>query len=151
MNIGITLLHDLAQVPLYAHRGDSGADLYSIEQVTLYPGERARIRTGISLDIPFGYEAQVRSRSGLADKYGIAVLNSPGTVDSSYGGEIGVILINHGSQDFTINVGDRIAQLVIAAVASEIVFSRLSRTSEAQSFGNPSTTRGTAGFGSTGV
>jgi dUTP pyrophosphatase len=111
------------------------------EKCTLIPGERKLIKTGLFLEIPEGYEAQVRPRSGLALKNGITVLNSPGTIDADYRGEIGVILINHSSEIFEINSGDRIAQLVFAKVEQAVWY-------ETESLNE--TERGEGGFGSTG-
>src|SRR3546814_8699786 len=110
--------------------------------ISLAPGERRLIPTGISIAVPPGFEGQVRPRSGLALKHGITVLNAPGTVDADYRGEVGVILVNHGQQPFTINRGERIAQLVVAA------FSRVDWLAVAEL---PETVRGTGGFGSTGT
>ncbi|NJL56878.1 dUTP diphosphatase [bacterium] len=114
--IKINLLSDDAILPKYAHTGDSGMDLCATESLVLHPGERALLSTGISLELPVGLEAQVRSRSGLALNQGISVLNSPGTIDSGYRGELKVILINHGSEPSEITKGMRIAQLVFATV-----------------------------------
>ena len=108
---------------------------------TLHPGERALIPTGIALEIPPGYEAQVRPRSGLALRHGIALVNSPGTIDADYRGEVGVILINHGTEPFTVANGERIAQLVFAR------FER-ARFIEVEELGD--STRGSGGFGHTG-
>jgi dUTP pyrophosphatase len=132
-----------ALAPEYATEGSSGADLRAFlrEKVVLAPGERAAVPTGLRIEIPSGYEAQVRPRSGLALKKGITCLNSPGTVDSDYRGEVKVILANLGSESLTIENGDRIAQLVIAPVARAAFES-------AGSLG--STDRGSGGFGSTG-
>ena len=106
-------------LPGYATDQSAGADLLAAvtEQVTLDPGKRAIVPTGISIALPSGYEAQVRPRSGLAAKHGVTVLNSPGTIDADYRGEVGVILINHGDEPFTIDRGMRIAQLIIAPVS----------------------------------
>jgi dUTP pyrophosphatase len=106
------------QLPFYATPGAAGMDLLyaGYEEVVLKPFERKLLPTGIAIELPEGYEAQVRPRSGLALKHGITVLNSPGTIDSDYRGEIKVILINLGSEDFVIRRGDRIAQLVVAPV-----------------------------------
>ncbi len=130
-------------VPVYASTGASGADLFAAleEPLSLTPGERALIPTGIRLAIPLGFEAQVRPRSGLALKHGITTLNTPGTIDSDYRGEIKVILINHGNAEFTINQGDRIAQLIIAPVC-RAEFSILDSLEQSK--------RGEGGFGSTG-
>lgn len=135
--------HDLP-LPSYATPGSAGVDLYAAitEPLTLQPGERALVPTGIRIALPEGYEAQIRARSGLALKHGIGMVNSPGTIDSDYRGEIGVILINWGSEPFTIQRGDRIAQMVIAPVA---------RVEWDLHDELPSTERGAGGFGHTGV
>ena len=109
--------------------------------VTLRPGERYLTPTGLAIALPAGYEAQMRPRSGLALKHGITCLNSPGTIDADYRGELKVILINHGQEPFTINRGERIAQIVIAPV-TQAVWTRVDALSE--------TARGAGGFGSTG-
>lgn len=137
-SVEIIKLHELAKIPQYAHEGDSGADLCSIERVEIPSGHRAKIRTGLSILMPKGMEAQVRSRSGLAINCGIVVLNSPGTIDSCYTGEICVILINHGDIDYVVNIGDKIAQLVIAPVIHNAI-----ETTE-----SVKETRGVNGFGS---
>jgi dUTP pyrophosphatase len=116
-------------------------DVLSAEDVTLAPGARHPVATGLSLAIPAGYEVQVRPRSGLALKHGISVPNSPGTIDSDYRGELKVILINHGSEPFAIERGDRVAQLVLAPVV---------RAVWAEVGGLSDTERGAGGFGSTG-
>jgi dUTP pyrophosphatase len=105
-------------LPFYATPGAAGMDLLyaGYEEVVLKPFERKLLPTGIAIELPEGYEAQVRPRSGLAIKHGITVLNSPGTIDSDYRGEIKVILINLGNEDFVVRRGDRIAQLVVAPV-----------------------------------
>jgi dUTP pyrophosphatase len=110
--------------------------------VVLAPGSRALIPTGIAVALPSGHEAQVRPRSGLALKHGVTVLNSPGTIDADYRGEVGVILINHGEAPFTVRRGERIAQLVIAAVTAAVL-------DEVERL--PESGRGTGGFGSTGT
>lgn len=104
-------------LPAYESSGAAGLDLRAASDTTLEPGARCLMPTGIAIALPEGYEAQVRPRSGLAVKYGITVLNSPGTIDSDYRGEVKVPLINHGDQNFVIARGDRIAQMVIAPVA----------------------------------
>lgn len=133
-----------AQVPEYKTAGAAGCDVCAFipESVTLGTGKRAIIPTGLFFEIPEGYEIQVRPRSGLAAKNGVTVLNTPGTIDSDYRGELKVILINLGEQDFVINNGDRIAQLIISPV-TQAVFDVSVSLSE--------TERGTKGFGSTGV
>ncbi len=128
--------------PVYATEGSAGADLRSAlaTPLVLAPGERGLVPTGIRLAIPQGYEGQVRPRSGLAIKHGVTVLNAPGTVDSDYRGEVRVILINHGSSEYTIQPGDRVAQLLITPVAqAQFIPEDVNET-----------TRGSGGFGSTG-
>jgi dUTP pyrophosphatase len=131
-------------LPYYATPGAAGMDLLAAvpDSIVLAPGKRAIVPTGLTIGLPEGFEAQVRPRSGLAAKHGVTVLNSPGTIDSDYRGEIGVILINHGEEDFTIEPGMRIAQMVIAqhAQASWDVLQTLTET-----------IRGVGGFGSTGT
>ena len=130
-----------AKLPAYAHPGDAGMDICSIEELTLPPGGRVLVHTGLVLQLPPGAEAQVRPRSGLALKHGVTVLNSPGTIDSGYRGEIGVILVNHGEEPFAVRKGDRIAQIVIASVV---------RADILEVADVDSTERGEGGFGSTG-
>ncbi len=133
--------HDL---PKYQTELSAGMDLYANidEPTTLKPLERKLVKTGLFISLPKGYEAQVRPRSGLAFKSGITVLNSPGTIDADYRGEIGVILVNLSSQDFTINDGDRIAQIVIAKHETAI-------WEEVENLDK--TNRGEGGFGSSGI
>lgn len=135
-------IHALAKMPKYAHQWDSGVDLFSVENITIQPQCRALVHTGIKMAIPCGYEGQVRPKSGLALKHGISVVNTPGTVDAPYRGEICVILINTDAKTpYEIKVGDKIAQMVFAKVeAAEL--------QEAEDLG--STERGEGGFGSTG-
>ena len=128
-------------LPAYATKGAAGMDVLAAEECTIAPGARHAVATGFALAIPQGYEVQVRPRSGLALKHGITVPNTPGTIDSDYRGELKVILINHGSEDFAIVRGDRIAQLVFAPV-TQAVWSEVEELDE--------TARGTGGFGSTG-
>ena len=109
-------LHPDAQIPSYAPIGDAGADVYAIAEVTLQPLNRAAIPTGLAVDIPIGYEIQVRPKSGLALKHGVTVLNSPGTIDAGYRGEIQVIVINLGTEAYTCVKGQKIAQLVLKPV-----------------------------------
>jgi len=134
--------------PEYAKVGDSGFDLRAnLEKpIILKPLERKLIPTGLFFEIPLGMELQIRSRSGLAAKNGVMVLNSPGTIDSGYAGEIQIILINLGQDDFTINHGDRIAQAVYASVLGKYVVD----LKQVDSI-NSNTERGSAGFGSTGL
>lgn len=130
-----------AQLPSYANPGDSGMDLTSVDTAFLMPGERVLVKTGLAVQLPIDFEGQVRSRSGLAVKYGITVLNAPGTIDNGYRGEIGVIMINHGNAPFQITKGMRIAQLVIAPVTwcHPMFVGEISETE-----------RGAGGFGSSG-
>lgn len=132
--------------PEYATLGASGFDLRANEDTVLKAGEFKGVSTGLFFELPLGYEIQVRPRSGLAFKNGVTVLNSPGTVDSDYRGEVKVILINHSKVDFNIAKGDRIAQAVISAVLAKN-FINLERVNSISN----DTDRGTGGFGSTGV
>lgn len=135
---------DGVKVPEYKTAGSAGCDICAfLEKDVVIPcGKRAMIPTGLFTEIPEGYEIQVRPRSGLAAKNGVTVLNTPGTIDSDYRGEICVILINLGDEDFTVKNGDRIAQLVVAPV-TQGVFVKADSLSDTQ--------RGAGGFGSTGV
>lgn len=132
-------------LPSYATSGSAGMDLYAAlaeaEHLTLKPGERCCIPTGLRIVVPTGFEGQIRARSGMALKYGIGLVNSPGTIDSDFRGELRVLMINLGEAPFTIRRGDRIAQLVIAPVARAelVVVAELDDTE-----------RGAGGFGSTG-
>ncbi|HTQ09041.1 MAG TPA: dUTP diphosphatase [Fimbriimonadaceae bacterium] len=130
-----------AVLPSYQTEHAAGMDLHCAEDFTLYPNERRLIPTGLRIAIPPGYEGQVRPRSGLALRHGISMVNTPGTIDSDYRGEVAVVLINHGADVVTFNAGDRIAQLVICPVsrAELVVVDRLEETA-----------RGEGGFGSTG-
>jgi dUTP pyrophosphatase len=128
-------------VPKYQTQGSAGCDVYANEYLMIKPGQRATVATGLKIELPPGFEAQVRPRSGLAAKYGITVLNSPGTVDEDFRGEIKVILLNTGDEEFIVNKGDRIAQLV---------FSRVFRGIFQPTNSLSSTPRGSGGFGSTG-
>ncbi|PRR77271.1 Deoxyuridine 5'-triphosphate nucleotidohydrolase [Clostridium liquoris] len=112
----IKKLNEDAIIPKYAHEGDAGMDLYSIEEKTIEPGETTLIHTGISIQLPEETEAQIRPRSGLALKHSITVLNTPGTIDEGYRGEICIILINHGNNTFKVEKHMRIAQMVIKPV-----------------------------------
>lgn len=131
-------------LPQYQTESSAGMDLYAnIDQpVILKPLQRSLIKTGLFIELPKGYEAQIRPRSGLAFKNGITVLNSPGTIDADYRGEIGIILVNLSSEDFTINDGDRIAQMVIAKYET-VIWQQSDFLEE--------TERGKGGFGSSGV
>lgn len=139
----VEVLITASTVPEYAHPGDAGADLHAAEAMVLEPGERALVGTGVSIALPDGYAAFVVPRSGLAAKHGITIVNSPGTVDAGYRGEIKVTLLNTDPRTaFPIAVGDRIAQLIIMPVirAEFVQVDRL-----------PGSQRGEGGFGSTGV
>jgi dUTP pyrophosphatase len=132
-----------AKLPAYHSEGAAGADISAClaEPVTILPGGFAAIQTGLHMEIPEGYEVQVRPRSGLAAKHGVTCLNSPGTIDSDYRGEVKILLINHGTEPFTVNHGDRIAQLIALPVtrARFVPSVTLTRTERAE-----------GGFGSTG-
>jgi dUTP pyrophosphatase len=145
VNVDIVLLPHAADIPVpeYATAHSAGMDLRAAitEAITLAPGERRLVPTGIAIALPPDFEAQVRPRSGLALKHGIAMVNAPGTIDADYRGEVGVLLINHGQQDFVITRGDRIAQLVIASYT---------RAVWVQQDSLDETERGTGGFGHTG-
>jgi len=129
-------------LPAYETSGSAGMDIASAESCNIRPGRRALVSSGFAIAIPEGYEVQVRPRSGLALKHGISVLNTPGTIDSDYRGEVKVILANLGDEDFPIKKGDRIAQIVVAPVqrATMVEVTELDDTA-----------RGSGGFGSTGV
>lgn len=140
MEIKIKYLNENALTPKQATIGSSGYDLYSIEEVILKSGESKLVKTGISIEIPLGFEAQIRPRSGLALKKSITVLNTPGTIDSDYRGEIGVILINHGKTDVILEKHERIAQMVFQKVEfAEFIEENLTQTE-----------RNSGGFGSSG-
>jgi dUTP pyrophosphatase len=135
-------LSEAATLPSYAHPGDAGLDLCASVALAIEPGEAKLVGTGISIELPPNTEAQVRPRSGLALKHGITVLNTPGTIDHGYRGEVGVILINHGNARFEVKPGMKIAQMVVAPCLNVSV-------EEAGDLGG--TARGQGGFGSTGV
>ena len=128
-------------VPAYAHPGDAGADMHAAEAVTLEPGQRALVGTGVAIALPDGFAAFVHPRSGLAAKHGITIVNAPGTVDAGYRGEIKVNLLNTGAEPHRIEVGDRIAQLVVQRV-ERVRFIEVERL--------PGSDRGERGHGSTG-
>jgi len=130
-----------ATVPQYATAGSAGMDLVAIEPVTLPPGEWRRVRTGLAMAIPEGYEGQVRPRSGLAVTRGVTVLNAPGTIDADYRGELMVALVNLGPEPYEITVGERMAQLVVCPVIRATIESVETLAD---------TSRGEGGFGSTG-
>lgn len=142
MQLKIKKIYKDAIIPSYAHKGDAGLDLHSVEEKLIESGSTALIKTGIKIELPEGTEAQVRPRSGLALKNTITVLNSPGTIDEGYRGEVGVILINHGKESFKVEKGMKIAQMVIQKVERVQIeeFNELSDTS-----------RDEGGFGSTGI
>ena len=142
MTLAFKRVHPDAVLPAYAHPSDAGMDLRSVADLEIPRGGRALVPTGLIALLPPGYEAQVRPRSGLALKHGVTVLNTPGTIDSGYRGEIGVVLANFGEAAFAVKKGDRIAQLVIAPVTQPQVI-------EADIL--DATDRGAGGFGSTGV
>ncbi|WP_297429115.1 dUTP diphosphatase [Clostridium sp.] len=131
-----------AILPNYAHAGDAGLDLYAVKELILKPGERGLVHTGIQIELPKNTEAQIRPRSGLALKSGITTLNSPGTIDEGYRGEIGVILINHSNEVFKIEPGMKIAQMVIKPVFKVDII----ETSELSD-----SDRSEKGFGSSGI
>ncbi|WP_026884389.1 dUTP diphosphatase [Clostridium akagii] len=142
MKLLIEKINEKAIIPFYAHSGDAGMDLFSVEKVLIAPGEIKLINTGIKLQLPLNTEAQVRPRSGLALKYGITVLNSPGTIDEGYRGEVAIILINHGKEPFIVEENMKIAQMVIKPTLNVEIeeVKELSKTD-----------RGEGGFGSTGM
>ena len=141
MKLKIKKLNPKAIIPAYQTPLSAGFDLHSIEDCVIKPMERKLIKTGLAFEIEEGYEVQIRPRSGLAFKYGITVLNSPGTIDADYRGEIMVLLINFGSEEFEIKKGDRIAQAVVMPVV-QAEFEEVEELSQ--------TRRGEGGFGSTG-
>jgi dUTP pyrophosphatase len=142
MKLYVEIIDNNAKLPSYAHDGDAGMDLYSTDEIIILPGERALIHTGIKIQLPPNTEAQIRPRSGLALKNGITLLNTPGTIDEGYRGEIGIIVINHGTEEFRVTRGMKIAQMVIKPVLRVEV--------EQVDYLNNSE-RGEGGFGSTGV
>jgi dUTP pyrophosphatase len=142
MQLKVKRLNSAAVLPSYARTGDAGLDLFASQPATIAPGASALVGTGIAIELPPGTEAQVRPRSGLALKHAITVLNTPGTIDEGYRGEVGVILINHGHTAFAIEAGMKIAQLVVSArIAVEVTEVAALQDSE----------RGAGGFGSTGM
>jgi dUTP pyrophosphatase len=135
-------LNAQARIPSFAHPGDAGMDVFASEERVLLPGESALVRTGLAIELPPCTEAQVRPKSGLALKHQVTVLNTPGTIDEGYRGEIGVILINHGKKEFMVERGMRVAQLVIKPLLSVQIEEISAQTA---------TPRGAGGFGSTGA
>lgn len=142
MKVKIQKIKEDAVIPSYAHDGDAGVDIYSAEDYTLKPLERVLVSTGIRIAVPNGYEAQIRPKSGLAINHGISIVNTPGTIDSGYRGEVGVIAINLGQGDFTIEKGKKIAQ---------IVFNKIENVKFEEVKDLDNTKRGDGGFGSTGL
>jgi len=141
ISIKIKKIKENAVIPKYAHEGDAGVDLYSTEDYLLKPGERILVSTGIQIAIPKGYEAQIRPKSGLALKEGLSIVNTPGTIDSPYRGEICIIAINLGQQDIKIEAGKKVAQMVFNKI-EEAGFEEVDELDD--------TKRGAGGFGSTG-
>ena len=142
MTLRFRRIHPDAVLPSYAHPSDAGMDLRAVDSLVIAPGKRALVHTGLVMLLPPHYEAQVRPRSGLALKHGITVLNTPGTIDSGYRGEVCVILVHLGEADFKIEKGDKVAQVVVAPVT----VAEIAETAEVDE-----TDRGENGFGSTGV
>jgi dUTP pyrophosphatase len=146
VEIGICRTESGRELPLpeYMTPGAAGMDIYAAvtEKISIAPGGRALIPTGLRVALPVGYEAQIRPRSGLAVKHGVTLLNAPGTIDSDYRGEIKVIVINHGDEPFIVKRGDRIAQMIIQTVSRAVFIERASLED---------TSRGHGGFGHTGV
>ena len=142
MTLRFKRIHPDAVLPAYAHPSDAGMDVRSVADLVIPAGGRALVPTGLVAIIPPMYEIQVRPRSGLALKHGVTVLNTPGTIDSGYRGEIGVILANFGDKDFSVSKGDKVAQLVFAPVVQPEV-------EETDTIDE--TDRGAGGFGSTGI
>ncbi|MBN1941297.1 MAG: dUTP diphosphatase [Candidatus Diapherotrites archaeon] len=142
MKVLVKKLAEGAKIPELKHAWDSGVDLYATADTTIHPGERKLLGTGISIAVPQGYEAQIRPRSGLALKNGISLVNTPGTIDAGYRGEIGVIMINHGQEPFKVEKGMRIAQMVFVKV-EQPEFKIVEELDE--------TSRGSGRFGSTGL
>ena len=140
--VKVKKLSDKAILPSFAHPGDAGLDLFSVENKILEPGKSYLVKTGISIQLPKNTEAQIRPRSGLALKHMITLTNTPGTIDEGYRGEVGIIMINHGKENFTINEGMKIAQMVIKPTY-EVNITEVNDLSD--------TSRGEGGFGSTGL
>jgi len=141
MNLKVRKLNPSAILPSYAREGDAGLDLFAVKAMVIEPGKSALVPTGIAIELPSGTEAQVRPRSGLALKHGISVLNTPGTIDEGYRGEVGVILINHGANAFAVEAGMKIAQMVVSP-RIQVTVEEVAELSDTQ--------RGSGGFGSTG-
>ena len=141
-SLRVEKINEKAIIPNYAHEGDAGLDLYSVDKLVLAPGERALVHTGIKIELPKNTEAQIRPRSGLALKNGISLVNAPGTIDEGYRGEIGVIIINHGLESFTVEEGMKIAQMVVKPVW-RVEVEEVVSLSDSE--------RGEKGYGSSGV
>lgn len=143
LTVAVRRLHPRAQLPRYAHGPgeDAGMDLCAVADVTLAPGEAGAVATGIAVELPPGYEGQIRPRSGLALKHAVTVANAPGTIDPGYRGEVKVLLINLGRAPYRVSAGDRIAQLVVAPYAAVAWDERDLQDSA----------RGAGGFGSSGT
>ena len=142
IQVKFILLHQNARVPQKSHDEDAGFDLFAVEEFVLHPQEYACIPTGLCMELPSGTEAQIRPRSGLAAKHGVTVLNTPGTIDAGYRGEIQVIMINHGKENLSIHPGMRIAQMVITPIYN-VTFTEAISIEESA--------RGDGGLGSSGV
>lgn len=142
LSINISRVHSDAIIPSYAHHDDAGADLYAIEDALVPAHGQCLVSTGLAIELPHGFVGLVHSRSGLATKHGVAVVNSPGTIDAGYRGEIRIGLINHSDEDFHVERGMRIAQLLIQRV-EHAMFTVVDSLADSD--------RGNAGFGSTGV
>ena len=143
VHVSIKILSRDAQIPHMAYNGDAGVDLRSVERIVLEPQERAMVATGLAIALPEGYAGFVLPRSGLAAKHGISIVNTPGLIDSNYRGELKVILLNTDpDKSFTIEIGDRIAQLIVMPVPT-INFEQVEELTESQ--------RGESGFGSSGI
>jgi len=142
LRVSIKKINESAIIPSYAHEDDAGVDLYSTEDYVLNPGQIVLVSTGIRIAIPLGYEGQTRPKSGLALKHGITICNSPGTIDSGYRGEVRVIVINHGNEEFKIIKGMKIAQMIFNKV-EKVEFEEVEELDD--------TKRGEGGFGSTGL
>jgi dUTP pyrophosphatase len=141
VKVEIQLLHKDAKMPTFAYEGDAGADLYALHDVVIKKSDRALVKTGIAIALPQGFEAQIRPRSGLALKHGITVLNTPGTIDAGYRGEVGVILANMSHDDYLVEKHTKIAQMLVKKV-NDITFKKVDKLSSSQ--------RGKGGFGSSG-
>ena len=142
IDIKIEKLHKEAEIPTYSYHDDACCDLSAVEDYIIKPGKRIIARTGIAIEIPTGYEVQIRSRSGLAGKQGLMVLNAPGTIDSTYRGELKLLLINLGKKPIVIRKGDRVAQACVKPVY-KINFIEVDKLNESN--------RNLNGFGSTGT